>query len=532
MPFGLNYAGRTQRHVDPFDEVRQETSRGAGPIVVELAKPAMPLRQFVAEGWREVEPEMDFIPAYHVDAICEHLEWLSTGDINRLIINIGPGYAKSMVVSVLWPAWMWSWRPGWRAIFGSYDMVLSTRDAVRSRAVLSSEWFKETFEPTWRFTVDQNVKSYYTNNRRGERLATSTTGKGTGFRGHCVGADDPVNAIDRNNLAVHKATIDWWDKAMSSRQVDPRKVARAVIAQRLHPQDLTGHLLRKGGYTHLNLPTEFDPKRRSVTVTKSGKKWIDRRSAAGELLFPELFTPEVVAQAKLDLGTLDYEAQHGQNPQAAGGGIFKREWFKLYTPKDMPPVWEEEIQSWDFTFKQNTDAKRKKAEVDFVVGQVWSRLRAACYLRFERRGRMGFGDSKKAMRDVTKAWPAAIAKLVENKANGPAIIEELRDGSPAEPAIDGIIAVENNDGTLAQAHAVAPYVEAGNIYLPDESIWPEVNDWLDEVCAFPNGLNDDRVTAFVQAVLRLKKRGRYEEPKGEKGKAEPSEAVAAARQRF
>lgn len=526
MPFGLSYAGRAQRHVDPFDQVRQETSRGTGPVVVERTAPIMPLRQFVAEGWREVEPEMEFIPAYHIDAICEHLEWVSTGEINRLIINIGPGYAKSIVVSVMWPAWMWSWRPGWRSIFGSYDMVLSTRDAVRSRAVLSSEWFKDTFSPSWRFTVDQNVKSYYINNRHGQRLATSTTGKGTGFRGHCVAVDDPVNAIDRNKLEVHKAVADWWDKAMSSRQVDPRSVMRVAVHQRLHPNDLTGHLLAKGGYTRLNLPTEFDPKRRSVTVTKSGKKWVDRRSAKGELLFPKLFTPEVVEQAKKDLGSLDYEAQHGQNPQVAGGGIFKREWFKFYLKRDLPPVWEEELQSWDLTFKATSAQQKKKVDVDFVVGQVWSRLRSNCYLRFERRGQMGFTDSKKAVRDVTKAWPAATAKLIENKANGPAIIEELKDD------IDGLIAVENNDGVIAWAHAISAYVEAGNIWVPDPSEWPEVNDWLDEVCAFPGGIKDDRVAAFAMAVMRMKRKGRADDKPTDEKKPPVSAAVAAARQRF
>lgn len=513
-------------HHDPFEEAKRQIFRADDGTPAERTAPLMSLRDFVAQGWREVEPEIDFIPAYHVDAICEHLEWVSTGEINQLIINIGPGYAKSSIVSVFWPSWMWSWRPGWRSIFGSYDMVLSTRDSTRSRAVLSSEWFRETFEPSWRFTNDQNEKKYYRNNRSGERRAASTTGANTGFRGHCVAVDDPVNAIDRNNLEVHKRVCDWWDKAMSSRQVDPRRVMRVVIGQRMHQYDLSGHLLRKGGYVHLNLPTEFDPRRRSVTVTNSGKRWIDRRTKAGELLFPEFFTRDVVEQAKKDLGTLDYEAQHGQNPQASAGGIFKRDWFKRYTKRDLPPVWEEELQAWDLTFKATTAQQKKKVDVDFVVGNVWSRLRSSCYLRHERRGRMGFTDTKKAIRDVTKAWPAATAKLIENKANGPAIVEELKD------EIDGLIAVENSEGVIAWAHAIAPYVEAGNIFILDDSEWPEANDWLDEVCAFPNGVNDDRVTALCLAVMRMKRKGRADDkPKDEK-KPPVSAAVAAARQRF
>jgi predicted phage terminase large subunit-like protein len=430
-----------------------------------------------------------FIPAYHVDAICEHLEWVSAGEIQRLIINIGPGYAKSIIVSVMWPAWMWSWRPGWRSIFGSYDGDLSTRDSVRSRTVLTSEWFRDTFKQAWRFTTDQNVKSYYRNNKMGERLATSTTGKGTGFRGHCVAVDDPVNAKDRNNVDLHKSVCDWWDKTMSSRNVDPRLVSRVVIHQRLHKLDLTGHLLKKGGYQHLSLPTEFDPKRRAVTVTRSGATWMDRRTKPRELLFPEFFTPEVVEQAKTDLGTPQFEAQHQQNPQGDEGSIFHREDFKFYRKRDLPPVWQEEIQSWDFAFKKTTDS-------DFVVGQVWARLAARCYLRFERRGRMGFSESKKAITEISAAWPSAGAKLIEDKANGPAIIDELKE------SIDGLIAASDPGGVLAQAWAVQPFVEAGNIFIPDPADWPEVEDWLEEVCAYPNGVHDDRVAAFTQAVIR------------------------------
>jgi hypothetical protein len=142
-------------------------------------------------------------------------------------------------------------------------------------------------------------------------------------------------------------------------------------------------------------------------------------------------------QAKIDLGTWDFAAQHQQEPLPESGGIFLRSWFKRYTKATLPPVYAEHLQSWDFTFK-------KKEDTDFVVGQVWSRLGADCYLRFERRGRMGFSESKRAVRDTTKAWPAATLKLIEDKANGPAIIEELRTD------IDGIVAVQNNDDVLAR----------------------------------------------------------------------------------
>jgi predicted phage terminase large subunit-like protein len=218
------------------------------------------------------------------------------------------------------------------------------------------------------------------------------------------------------------------------------------------------------------------------------------------------------------LGTYDYSAQHGQRPLAMSGGIFKREWFKRYKKADLPPVWAEQIQSWDLAFK-------KKEDSDFVVGEVWARLGTSCYLRAERRGRMGYADSKKAVRAMSSAWPDATAKLIEAKANGPALIDEMRYELP------GLVAVENNDGVLEHAWAIQAFVEAGNVFILDTSEWPEAEDWLDEVCGFPKAGHDDRVAAFTQAIRRLMRNWRQQAPVNET-KEEPSEAVRWANQRF
>lgn len=503
---------------DPFRRVQHEQFGTDDHDEPDPTEPIMSLRQFVEEAWPVLEPDKPFLPNWHVDAICQHLEWVIEGEIQRLVINIPPGHAKSIITAVMWPAWVWSWRPGWRSIFSSYDEKLSLRDSVKSRTVMQSAWYQERFEPRWRFTSDQNVKGYYRNSRMGERLATSTGGASTGFRGDCTAVDDPINALERHNVNALEAAADWWDKVMSSRLNDQRTGGRVIMMQRLHGKDLTGHVLAKGGYVHLRLPSEFDPKKRSVTVTKSGKLWQDPRKKPGELLFPELYPADVLEQARTkDLGTWDYSAQHQQDPLPDTGGIFERSWFKFYKARDLPPVFAESLQSWDMTFKKREDS-------DYVVGQVWSRLGANCYLRFERRGRMGFGESKKAVKDVSKAWPAASLKLIEDKANGPAIIEELRND------ISGIVAVNNADDVFARAWACQPFVEAGNIWLPDPSDWPEVENWLDEVCTFPKAEFDDRVASFVQAVLRLKRRLQDGGPPPPK--QPENEAIAVASQKF
>jgi predicted phage terminase large subunit-like protein len=473
---------------DPAERIKRQAF--GGPVHEEVTAPMMSLRRFVEAAWPVLEPETPFRPNWHVDAICEHLEAIAAEDLRRLIINVPPGSAKSMIVSVLWPAWMWHWRPGWRSLFSSYDMQLALRDSVKSRMVLTSGWYQETFRPRWVFTSDQNVKGYYRNSKMGERLALSV-GAGTGFRGHAVVVDDPLKVMDAHSETKLDEVIAWWDTSMSSRLNDQATGAHVIIMQRLHERDLTGHVLAKrSGYQLLALPSEFDPKRRACTVTLSGKVWQDPRTQPGELLFPSLFPAAVIEQAKEDLGTWAYAAQHQQLPLPSSGGIFQRAWFKFYRKRDLPPVFNETLQSWDMTFKKKTDS-------DFVVGETWKRLGANCYLIRERRGRMGYPEAKRAVVTEAKGFPEAGLKLIEDKANGPAIIADLHD------SVSGLVGVSDPGGVLAQAWAVSPMVEAGQVWVPHPEEWPEVEEWLDEMCGYPKAAYDDRVAAATQALLRF-----------------------------
>lgn len=468
-------------------------------------------------GWSILDPTIPFRPNWHIDAICEHLEAAARGQIQQLVISIPPGHAKSRLVSVFWHPWIWTWWAGWRGIFSSYGaqpVAPSTRDSVNARTVIMSDWYQTTFRPDWKLTWDQNVKNYFRNTQMGERLSL-TVGAGTGFRGNAVIVDDPINVSDRFSDSTLESVKDWWDKSMSTRFNEQALGVRVIIAQRTVVGDLTGHVLGQGGYDHLCLPSEFDPKRR--TVTSLGV--VDHRTKAGELLFPALFPEKVIAKAKKDLGEIDYAAQHQQLPVPMSGGVFKREWFTANFYTQLPPVWSEVIASWDMSFK---DLKSS----DYVVGQIWGRLGADIYLLYERRGQMNYPDTRTAVQEVSKSWPAALLKLVEDKANGPAIIADLRSEIP------GMVAVEPDGSKLARAAAVSPLCQAGNVHLPDPSIWPEVSEWLDEICTFPKGVHDDRVDSFTQALKRLKDHiqssgGRPDSKNGQK-----TEAATVASERY
>ncbi len=463
-------------------------------------------RDFIRQAWHVVEPARPLISAWHVDAIAEHLQAVSDGRIRNLLINVPPGHGKSLIVSVLWPAWQWvgtEQGAQWRGLFASYNIGLAVRDSVRCRELMESPWYRGTFRPAWKLKSDQNEKHYFENSRSGFRLSLSVGGAGTGYRGDAIIVDDPLNASDQYSASARRAPIVWWDQVMSSRLNDMATGSRIIIMQRLHEQDLSGHVLERGGYEHLCLPSEFDPERRSVTSIG----WRDPRTEPGEILFPALYPRTVLDQAKRDLGSAGYAGQHQQRPSPAEGGVLQRHWWRYWKPRgmtlppvptrlpdgseieipavDLPEKFDAEIQSWDCSFKD-----RKTS--DFVVGQVQARLGSRRYLLDQVRDRMTMPRTVKAVREMSARHPNSGAKLVEDKANGSAVIQTLKLEIP------GLIEVNPEGGKEARAHAVSPQVEAGDWYLPHPSIAPWVLDFIEECASFPNGAHDDQVDAWTQ----------------------------------
>lgn len=441
------------------------------------------LRDFVRASWHVVEPANPYLHNWHIDAISEHLEAVAGGQIQYLLINVPPGTAKSLICSVQFPAWLWLKKPEDRLICGTYAHKLTVRDAVRSRSLLTSPWYAETFQPTWKLRDDSNEKDLYYNTASGFRLAVSVTGQGTGHRGSGVILDDILSVDESYSDTERERACRWVRQTMSSRRNNLAKDWQIAIGQRLHESDPYAEMLASGDYQHLCLPSEFEMGRRSVTSIG----FADPRQVEGELLFPALFPPAVLAKAKRDMGEYAYAGQHQQRPSPAGGGIFKADWWKFYTEK--PAKFDVVIQSWDLAFK-DTDGS------DYVVGQVWGKLGANKYLLDQARDRMSFTATKQAIRAMSQKWPEATLKLVEDKANGPAVIDSLKD------EITGIVAVNPEGGKEARAHAVSPEVEAGNVWLPRDAAYTD--GYLYEMGVFPNGAHDDQVDATTQALNRLR----------------------------
>jgi predicted phage terminase large subunit-like protein len=473
---------------------------------IERERATRGLREFVRQAWQVVEPFTPFVAGWHIDVICDHLEAVTRGDIRNLLINVPPRHMKSLLVSVFWPAWEWILHPERRWLYSSYAASLSIRDSVQCRRLIESPWYRARWGHIFSLTGDQNAKTRFDNDRSGYRLSTSVGGAVTGEGGDRIVCDDPHKVDEVESDTVRKTAIDWWDVAMSTRVNNPKTSSMVIVMQRCHQRDLSGHLLEKGSFEHLCLPAECEGPSRVTSIGFS-----DPRTELGELLWPERFGPREIADLKVSLGSYAAAGQLQQRPSPAGGGIFKRHWFRYFQPRGMnlPPVlvrlpdgstisiealdvprqMDEQLQSWDCAFKDH-DAS------DYVVGQMWGRRGPNFFLGDQVRGRMDCPGTVRAVRELTRKWPGTMAILIEDKANGSAVIQML------QYEIRGILPVNPSGGKVARAQAISPLVEAGNIYLPHPEYAPWVNDFIEECVQFPNGAHDDQVDAMTQALLR------------------------------
>lgn len=434
---------------------------------------------FCKLAWHVIEPEVPYVHNWHVDAIGLHLEAVLTGQIKNLVINMPPRMSKSTLVSVMFPAWVWLRHPGKKFLYASYAQSLSVRDSIKCRRLIESPWYREFFKPEWQMNSDQNTQTEFSNTRQGLRLATSVDGTGTGKGGDILVVDDPHKASDVYGIQ-RKNVIDWYDGEMSTRSIDPMKFGRIIVMQRLHPEDLAGHVLGRGGYDLLKLPMEYEGKPNTTSLG-----WSDPRTEIGELLSPQRFGPEQIKDLKRDLGSHGYAGQEQQNPTSFEGGVIKRAWFKYYD--EVPWNVTQHTQAWDF-------AASEKSGSDYTVGAVAVREGSKVLIVDLMRDRMEFPAACQALVSFSAKHPRALKKKVENKSNGIAIIQALKN------TISGIVEVNPANDKLSRLNAVAPFVEAGNVYLPRQAPW--VNDFLNEVCGFQGegSGHDDQVDVFTMLL--------------------------------
>lgn len=497
--------------------VLQVLKRSVSNLELETEQLTRHFKRFVKAAWKHFDPA-PLVWGWHLDALCDHLQAVSDGRIKQLLINIPPGHAKSNIASVLWPAWMWTHRPHWRLLSASYERELATRDAVRARELIESPWYQARFRPTvhdshngtykprWSLKSDQNNKQNYENTMRGSRIALGVGGKATGFRGDAILIDDAMKAQDVHS-SIARATVQrWWRETMATRVNNPQNRVRVVIGQRLHEDDLSGFILRNGGFQHLNLMSEYDPSKHCRTYSEDGKEfWSDPRKEKGEPLFPTMYPTSVLTQLKspAELGSWAYAAQHQQNPVPAEGGMIKTAWLqKCWTRKPTAPL-PENIRHLPTRFDEIgifTDAAFKKTEEsDRVAVVVAGRVGLDVYILDLRWERMSFTETVAAIKQLYAKWEPSFT-AVEDKANGSAIMDVLRDTVP------NLLPLEPQGSKEARVAASSRYYEGGHMYFPTDEEWPSGAQtkaaFVSEATTFPMGKNDDLIDALAYVTHR------------------------------
>jgi predicted phage terminase large subunit-like protein len=440
-----------------------------------------------------LEPDRPLLWNWHYELICEYLQLVDEGKIRRLILNVPPRTAKSRFVTVLWPVWRWTRRPGLRWMFVSYADGLTRQHSRERRDVLESDWFVRRFGSRFSLATDQNTVTWFDNTQRGSMFSSSVGGTVTGKGGDVVVLDDPQDPAQAHSEAERTHVIEFCDRTLATRLDDPKTGTQVLVMQRLHEEDVTGHFMSQGGWTLLRLPMIAE-RDEEIVFPISGRK-ITRMQ--GDLLMPERFGVDEVADLKRRLGSYGAAAQLQQRPAPEEGGMIKRRWWGEYplTPKVQAAACEEVLLSADLSFKDSVGA-------DHVSLQAWGRSGANLYLLDRVNDKMDFPTTERAFVAFAAKWPEARAKLVEDKANGPALIASLKN------KIAGIIPITPKDSKIARVHSVSPVIEAGNVLLPRPEHAPWVSDFLEQCSVFPMGAHDDDVDAMSQAVNRLAGSGR------------------------
>jgi predicted phage terminase large subunit-like protein len=449
-------------------------------------------RRFVDFAWPILEPGNPLQPNWHIDLICEYLEAVSAGEIQRLVINVPPRYMKSLLVSVLWPCWEWYSQPSRRYIFSSYAEALSSHHSLSRRRVIRSRPYQR-FAPSVRLTRDQQEKLEFHNTMGGIMAATSTGGSITGKGGNRLVIDDPHNPTQAESDAQRQQAIDFYKVTLSTRLDDPKRDAIVLVMQRLHTRDLTAVCLEQG-FEHLCLPA-LAPRRTTIVFPRSHQTIIRELDSP---LWPERQGIADLDRQRQILGTYGFAGQYQQQPVPRSGGMFQREWWQYF---DQPPRFRDVVQSWDLSFKDGEGH-------DYVVGLVAGRVGTHVYVLDRFKAKASFVETCQAIRRMMEKYPSTRAVLIEDAANGPAVVNALHK------EIRGILPVTPEGGKHSRASAVQPQVQAGQVFLPRprfadgqlrfEYAW--VEDFIEACATFPKGEHDDDVDALTQLLVYLQKK--------------------------
>ena len=439
---------------------------------------------FYLMAWPIMDPE-PFQMGRHIRVIAYHLQLAARREIRQLVICIPPRYSKSLMCSVAFPAWVWTWWPEAKFITCSYDMRLATRDSLATRRLVESPWYRARW-PEVRLQPDQHQKMWYQTTLGGVRYVGSPTAGVTGHGSDFNLFDDPHNITQAESDADREMARIFWFESMSSRFNDPARGVSLVIGQRVHQGDVAGECIKRGYYSVV-LPARFEknhPERHTH----------DWRKKEGQPLWPEKFNSQVLKTLWATLKDYAVAGQQQQRPTGREGGLFKRDWFEFVDTLPAGILW---VRAWDFAGTK----KAIKSDPDWTVG---------CKIGVHPpTGVIYIGHVLRDRQD-----PGGVETMVKNTASQDG--KQVRIFIPQDPGQAGKFQVHNyvtkvipgyavssavmSENKRDRADPLAAQAKVGNVKLY-RAIWND--DFLEEITGFPAASHDDQVDAAASGYELL-----------------------------
>jgi predicted phage terminase large subunit-like protein len=434
---------------------------------------------FAARCFHDLNPQAELAMNWHLELIAAKLTAVRQGKIRRLIINLPPRHLKSLMASIAFPAWCLGHDPSAQILCAGYGQDLADKLARDCRGIMMSPWYRRIF-PTRLAPHRQAVQEFITT-RQGYRLATSIGGVLTGRGADIILIDDPLKPEEALSKAQRQAANEWYDHTLYSRLNDKRHGVIVIIMQRLHEDDLVGHVLGQEQWEILSFPAiaEKDEEHRIETILEP-RRFIRPQ---GEALHPDREPLEVLDRIRRTIGEYNFAGQYQQSPAPLGGGLVKAEWFKRYGEKERPERFERIVQSWD-TANKATELS------DFSVCTTWGVKDKDLFLLGLFRRRLEYPALKRAVREQQSLFNASVV-LIEDKASGTQLIQEL-----ISEGCHSVTRYQPTTDKIMRLHAQTAMIENGFVYIPETAAW--LAEYLHEMTVFPRGKHDDQVDSTAQ----------------------------------
>ncbi len=441
---------------------------------------------FFIKAFNTLHPSCRLEYNWHIELILRYLNEIENGKLKRLIINIPPRFLKSLCVSVAWPALLLAKDPSKKIIVASYNKELGRKHSQDCRLIIQSKWYRECFSNSVISNI-QNTQNKFITKFNGFRFATSVNSTLTGEGADLIIVDDPQTPLQALSKYEREKTIKWFEQTLMSRLNDHKNGAIVIVMQRLHSDDLSGYLLKKGGWNLLKIPI-IDKK----TTFYQCREYSYLRKA-NEPLHASRHNGNEIYMLKRELGEYAFCAQYLQDPLTLQSNFLKKLWFKYYDSTNYC----ESISNSEMVIYQSWDCAIKMGKTnDYTVCITLGYYEGNYYLLDVFRNKIDYPLLKNIIiENYKKFFPEFV--LVEDKASGQQIIQELQKEIP-------IIPITPRYDKLMRFLLITPIIESGKLLLPNNTIW--VHEFERELLEFPHGKNDDQVDALTQLLQWLTKK--------------------------